>query len=54
MQFYIKLMPTIKVGTQKLSSKTKSQVQHQKFMHKKEQVMLDTQVEKPQSLLVVV
>ena len=38
----------------KLSSKMKSQVQHQKFMHKKEQVMLDTQVEKPQSLLVVV
>ena len=28
-----------KVGMQKLSSKTKSQVQHQKFMHKKEQVM---------------
>ena len=43
-----------KGGTQKLSSKMKSQVQHQKFMHKKEQVMLDTQVEKPQSLLVVV
>ena len=38
----------------KTKQQMKFQVQHQKFMHKKEQVMLDTQVEKPQSLLVVV
>ena len=52
--FYTKQTRTTKVDMRKQNNKMKLADQHLKFMLKKAQVEQDTQVEKHQSLLVVV
>ena len=52
MKFYIKILQILKGEKQKLNKRTKLLDQQLKFMHKKEQVMQDMQVEKHLYLLV--